>query len=153
MMALAESEALEVEGEPEETRPQPVYELPSGRPVGWWSPREVETAGEGWHASPMEDNEVGYRWRLLGGDGNEEFVEDVIMASEVRSPAVRFPGWAATAVGAGRPAGLLVEWLATTAAKADIPLWVPNLHHDALQLLLRLPGTFWVDGPAAPKPD
>ena len=54
------------------------------------------------------------------------------------------------AIGAGRPAGLLLERLAAAAANRGVPLWVPNVDSAALKLVLSQPGTIWVDGPAVP---
>jgi hypothetical protein len=131
---------------------QPVFELPSGRRVGCWSPVEGEQAPpRGWRAWPVSETSLGYQWRLRHADGGEDSVEDVLSADRVAVPALRIPGWVAAGIAEGRPAALMVERLAAAAARAGLPLWVPNVDRPALDLLLRLPGSFWVDGPAAPR--
>jgi hypothetical protein len=131
---------------------RPVYELPSGRHVGWWSssPSSPEADRE-WTATPAERTAAGFRWKLAHPNGSESTVDDVLRSDEVGPPAARLPGWVGVAIGAGRPAGLLLERLAAAAAERGVPLWVPNVDHAALNLVLRQPGTIWVDGPAAPS--
>ncbi len=130
---------------------RPVYELPSGRRVGWWrSSNSGAVPGTEWTATPAEPTTAGFRWRLTHPDGSESKVDDVLRSDDVESPAVRMPGWVGTAIDIGRPAGLLLERLAATAAERGVPLWVPNVDQAALALVLRQPGTIWVDGPAVP---
>ena len=74
-------------------------------------------------------------------------------SDDVGAAAVRLPGWIGIAIGAGRPAGLLLERIAAAASARGVPLWVPNVGTEALNLVLRQPGTVWVDGPAAPAAD
>jgi len=133
------------------TFPRPVYRLPSGQFEGWWAPSEIEawTPDRGWVATPHSVSEAGFRWRLEGGEGPSRWADDVFDATGAADVA-RLPGWVALGVGAGRPAGLLVERLAGAAEKNGIPLWVPNVDSVALQFLLRLPDVLWVDGPAVP---
>jgi hypothetical protein len=137
---------------PAEPPTQPVYELPSGRRVGCWSPVEgAQTPDNGWLAWPASETSVGYQWRLSHADGGEHSVEDALSTDRVAAPALRLPGWVAAGIAEGRPAALMVERLAAAAARAGLPLWVPNVDRPALDLLLRLPGSLWVDGPAAPR--
>jgi hypothetical protein len=136
------------------TAPQPVFEIPRGNPVGFWAPSAgTFEHGDGWLATPESANAVGFSWCLEDADGQRAAVHDVVDTGEIVSPAVRLPGWAGRDVGPGRPAGVLVEVLANASAREGIPLWVPNVSKEALGLLLRLPGVFWVDGPAAPSPE
>ncbi len=130
-----------------------VCELPSGRHVGRWSPADLGEGdhGPGWLAIPAGTTAHGFRWRLAGGDGEEEWLEDRISAGAGAGPAHRVPGWLAVEAGGGRPAGLLVERLAADAHRRGVPLWVPNVDQARLQFLLRLPGIFWVDGSAVPE--
>jgi len=65
--------------------------------------------------------------------------------------AVRVPGWASRGLRPGSPAGLLVTRIAEAASRRGIPLWIPNVDQEGLRLVLGLPGTIWVDGPAVPK--
>jgi hypothetical protein len=131
----------------------PVYELPSGARVGTWSRTNGRIASEGgWHAVPVGETPTGLQWRLTG-DGPDRVIDEVLEGVQIQREAVRVPGWVGVAVGRGRPAGLLVEVLAAAAARQGAPLWVPNIGQQALDMLLRLPGTFWVDGPAAPSAD
>jgi hypothetical protein len=74
----------------------------------------------------------------------------VLRPEDVEPPVARLPGWIGVSIGAGRPAGLLLERLAVAASERGVPLWVPNVDRMALNLVLGLPGTVWVDGPAAP---
>jgi hypothetical protein len=150
--ALLDGESESKESAWGEPRPQPVFELPSGRWVGCWHAAEQESADTRvWKATPQEPTSAGFRWRLTRRDDTIDVIDDVLDSSEVTFPATRISGWASITVGPGRPAGLLVERLASAAAKENVPLWVPNIGPEALDLLLRLPGTFWVDGPAAPR--
>jgi hypothetical protein len=134
------------------TMTQPVYELPSGRRVGCWSPSKPgQAAADGWVAWPEGETEVGYRWRLRHPNGGEQTIDDVLAVDTVDSPALRVPGWVTASLDTGRPAALVVEQLGEAAHRAGVPLWVANVNQQALELLLGLPGTLWVDGPAAPR--
>jgi hypothetical protein len=134
-------------------KPQPVHELPSGDPLGWWAPRVVATLPTGWLATPGETTGSGRGWVLRGGQGG--VVAEVLLHAEVEAVAderaVRVPGWVTIGLRSGTPAGLLVQRLAESAARRGVPLWVPNLDAEALRFVLRLPGTLWVDGPAVPR--
>ena len=131
--------------------PRPVYGLPGGQLEGWWAPSEPtgKTRNQGWIATPHSVSEAGFRWRLAGGDRGLRWADDVFDIGAAEDVA-RIPGWVALTVGAGRPAGLLVERLAAAAEKAGMSLWIPNVDPDGLQFLLRQPDVFWVDGPAVP---
>ncbi len=149
--ALADAEAAGVGEADSAMPPRPVHALPGGELVGWWSASEGDPArGPGWLAVPGDPTAAGFRWRVRGSDGSEVAVDDVLTTRDVTKPAARLPGWLGVAVGPGRPAGLLVASLAAETARRAIPLWVPNVDRAALALLLRLPGPFWVDGPATP---
>jgi hypothetical protein len=149
---LAESGAKGSTQLGEDAPARPVYELPSGRRVGWWSSSASgRVADDGWIATPEETTAAGLRWKLTGPDGSNWAANDVLRSDDVGSPAARLPGWVGVAIGAGRPAGLLLERLAAAAAAKGVPLWVPNVAHAALNLVLRQPGSIWVDGPAAPS--
>jgi hypothetical protein len=152
MKALADPDAA-VEFSPSPGAPFPVHELPSGSLLGAWMPPGSEAGfDKGWCARPAESTEVGFSWRLEGFEAEEHrMVEDVTASRQLAAPASRLPGWLAASVGAGRPAGLLAERLATAAARLQLPLWIPNVDQTALHLLLRLEGRFWVDGPAVPR--
>ena len=137
--------------EPGPASPRPVVELPSGARVGSWATAIPDSSEALWCAVPeLERGRV--RWRLAGGD-REVLVEEVTTVEEVRSHsvAVRFPGWLASTAAAGTPAGLLLTRLADAAARRGIPLWLPNVDRERLQLALRLGGTIWIDGPAVPE--
>jgi hypothetical protein len=132
--------------------PRPVYELPSGRRVGWWSSSETGPVGDAeWTATPAQPTAAGFGWKLSRPDGSESTLEDVLRSDDVGPPAARLPGWVGIAIGPGRPAGLLLERVAAAAAERGVPLWVPNVGRAALNLVLRQPGTIWVDGPSAPS--
>jgi hypothetical protein len=134
--------------------PRPVYALPSGRLVGRWSPGEpadIDLDDEIWLAIPDSSIDQGYRWRLETASGIR-WAEDVIEPTAA-SDVIRLPGWIATEIGPGRPAGLFAERIATQSDRLGVPLWVPNVDVDTLQFLLRLPGQLWVDGPAVPEAD
>jgi hypothetical protein len=132
--------------------PRPVHELPNGRRVGWWSPGDSDTQAREhqWLAVPVEMSEVGFRWRLRFPDGSQSEVVDALRTPSIPGAALRVPGWFAGRLVAGRPIGLLAARLATVAERLGLPLWVPNVRPGALEFLLRLPGTLWVDGPAVP---
>jgi hypothetical protein len=152
-LVSAEDEA----GPASEGFPRAVCELPSGRLMGGWAPAEPafdRKSGSAWLAVPEAATRHGFNWRLIGGEeqSGRVGVQDVLACGAGSSPALRVPGWCASEAGAGRPAGLLVERLAADAHRRGLPLWVPNVDHELLQFLLRLPGTFWVDGPAVPEP-
>jgi len=135
--------------------PQPVYELPQGRRVGWWTWEEDQAPSEGWLAAPAEVGKDRCRWELED-EGTPGIVEEVLSATEVAevegAAAIRAPGWACGGLRPGTPAGLLVTRLAEEAARRGLPLWIPNLDDDGLRFVLGLPGTLWVDGPAVPAP-
>lgn len=134
--------------------PEPVYELPTGRLVGWWSPGSVAEVAEGWIAVPVNVGGSGCRWRLSGGDGAAE-VAEVSVADDLAgiegSAAVRLPGSLTANLRPGTPAGVLLQRLADAAARRGVPLWVPNVDTEALRFLLSFPGILWVDGPAVPR--
>jgi hypothetical protein len=96
-------------------------------------------------------SEVGFRWRLRFPDGSQSEVVDALRTPSIPGAALRVPGWFAGRLVAGRPIGLLAARLATVAERLGLPLWVPNVRPGALEFLLRLPGTLWVDGPAVPR--
>ncbi len=133
--------------------PRPVHELPSGRRVGWWAPAACAAVagGEEWTAVPGEATAVGFRWLLQGPGGLPMAAADTLGTVTGPAAAARVPGWIVAGLGAGRPAGLLVERLASAAQRLGVPLWVPNVGAGALRYLLRLPGTLWVDGAAVPE--
>ena len=155
--AVAMTALAKVETTPSETPqtgfPASVWELPTGRQVGAWAPTEAwGHTGIGWLATPGGPTAQGFSWRLVDPSGEEGWVEDVLSTGAEAGSALRVPGWCASVAGAGRPAGLLVERLAADALRRGVPLWVPNVDQALLQFLLRLPGVFWVDGPAVPEP-
>jgi hypothetical protein len=106
--------------------------------------------GEEWTAVPGEATAVGFRWQLHVPGGSQVAVVDALESAMGPAAAVRVPGWIAGGLGAGRPAGLLVERLASATQRLGVPLWVANVGAGALRFLLRLPGTLWVDGAAVP---
>jgi len=132
--------------------PRPVHELPSGRRVGWWSPAACAAVagGEEWTAVPGEATAVGFHWQLHVPGGSQIAVVDALESAMGPAAAVRVPGWITGGLEAGRPAGLLVERLASAAHRLGVPLWFANVGAGALRFLLRLPGTLWVDGAAVP---
>jgi hypothetical protein len=134
--------------------PQPVCELPSGHPVGWWATRTRSRPPDtGWLANPAESIAAGFRWRLRSAGGTEQWVDDLAGAEQIvrrEAPATRLPGWAALGIGPGTPAGLLVRQLAEQARSTGAALWVPLVNQSTLRFLLRLRVTLWVDGPAVP---
>lgn len=157
MEALTRASAQEPVRDPAASGfPRPVHELPSGRRVGWWSPGPVQfdpPEGE-WLATPDDVSDAGFRWCLAGPQQAERRVDDVVDSgslAEGAAAALRVPGWISCSLAPGRPAGLLVERLAVVAARLAAPLWVPNMRSESLQLLLRLPGVVWVDGPVVPQ--
>ena len=134
----------------------PVHELPSGRQVGWWTSAGCdELPEEGlWYAAPASVNGTRYDWGFSGA------VDPIVLREALTSveidecsdePVVRMPGWAAQGLRSGSPAGLLARRLAESSSRLGVPLWIPNVDRDALQEVLRLPGTIWVDGPAVPR--
>jgi hypothetical protein len=134
---------------------KPVHELPHGGRVGWWAPHPPASTPEtGWLATPSAPTQLGYRWEMNVGSNETGFVADAttIEPDADRSPpALRVPGWIASGVRRGSPAGLLVEGMARHPARAGRPLWVPNVGVDSVRFLLSLPGPIWVDGPGVPK--
>ncbi|MFV2072292.1 MAG: hypothetical protein ACC742_06530 [Thermoanaerobaculales bacterium] len=141
------------EGAPVQIRAQPVHELPSGRLVGSWTIGTVKNPSSGWLGVPCSDGPPGC-WELHG-EGGISMAEEVLTPAEVQragnAVALRIPGWVARDMRVGSPAGLLVTALAGLAARSNRPLWIPNVHAEGLHFALRLPGTLWVDGPAAPR--
>jgi hypothetical protein len=133
---------------------EPVYELPSGRLLGWWASEPGPQRSGGWVASPERIEGGVCRWRLAG-TGSKQVVDEVLEIAELDrldgAEAVRVPGWLTVNLRPGTPAGLMVQRLADAAARRGLPLWVPNVDTDALRFALRLPGTIWVDGPAVPR--
>jgi hypothetical protein len=152
--ALVKGEAAADAEQVHATGSQPVYELPSGRLMGWWGPSRLDSPpGAGWFAAPEAENASGYRWRVTGAEDEPMIVDDVLLPTEVAPPAVRIPGWIAMGLAPGRPAALLVDTIADTSSRLGVPLWVPNVDQVALKLLLGKRGQIWVDGPAAPRAD
>lgn len=133
---------------------EPIYELPSGRRIGWWASEAGPKQPEGWVATPAEIVGSRCRWQLEGGP-KKSTVEDVFEGAEIEglrgAAAVRVPGLLTANLHPGTPAGLLVQRLADAAARLGSPIWVPNVDTEALRFALRLPGTVWVDGPAVPR--
>jgi hypothetical protein len=135
--------------------PQPVHELPHGRRVGWWQIRNDQKPEEkGWIASPVEAGAARCRWQLEGSEISGT-VEEVLGSDEVEGVdealALRVPGWASRDLRPGSPAGLLVTRIAEAASRRGLPLWIPGVGQEGLRLVLALPGTIWVDGPAVPS--
>ena len=133
----------------------PVHELPHGRRVGWWSlDVDKNLEDEGWIAAPVEVSSTRCRWRLESA-GTSGVVAEVLASDEIADLedvlAVRVPGWVSRGLRPGSPAGLLVTRIAEAASRLGLPLWIPNVDQDGLRLVLGLPGTIWVDGPAVPR--
>ena len=140
---------------PGQVPPQPIHELPHGRRVGWWMIRSGQKPEEeGWVATPVDVGAARCRWQLEGSEISGTVVE-VLGSEEVagveEAMAIRVPGWAARDVRPGSPAGLLVTRIAEAASRQGLPLWIPNVDQGGLRLVLGLPGTIWVDGPAVPS--
>jgi hypothetical protein len=142
-----------------QTKPRPVFELPSGRQVGLWRPgvsiSNDEIPPSGWIAAgPAEDGEGRTLWQLVAAGGPTGTVPEVTSAGEIatagEAPAVRMPGWATADLRAGTPGGLLLQRLLREAHVHGLALWVPNVTGVVLQRLLRLGGRVWADGPAVP---
>ncbi len=131
-----------------------VLDLPTGRCVGHWSPDAASRGtGGGWWATPMAIAGDGHRWRLTGIERREIEVVDALIdeaASDGPSPLLRVPGWVGSEIGCGRPAGLLIERMASTPTRLNRPLWVSNVDEAGVRWLLSLPGPIWVDGPGVP---
>jgi hypothetical protein len=135
--------------------PQPVHELPHGRRVGWWLMRDDrKPEEEGWVATPVEAGVARCPWRLHGAESSGT-VAEILGSEEVtgveEAVAVRVPGWASRDLRPGSPAGLLVTRIAEAASRRGLPLWIPGVDQEGLHLVLGLPGTIWVDGPAVPR--
>jgi len=134
--------------------PRPVYELPSGRHLGWWcSGPTTRRPASGWIALPELDVEHGVRWRLVTKQGEAGWVHDVVSADGITAAAphaVRMRGWTSSRVRPGSPAGLLAEHLIASARRQGRTVWLPNADQDAIDLVLRQGAPVWVDGPAAP---
>lgn len=135
--------------------PQPVHELPHGRRVGWWlTGGDQKPEEEGWVAAPVEAGAARCRWQLEGTESSGTVVE-VLASEEVagidQAVAVRVPGWASRDLRPGSPAGLLVTRIAEASSRRGLPLWVSGVDQEGLRLVLGLPGTIWVDGPAVPS--
>ena len=149
-LLAGEGQALSV-GPP---RRNPVHELPAGGQIGWWTPADCGVPANGWLATPEATTAMKCRWRITG-EGVDGIVQDVVTTAEIENAqetaAVRVPGWLSAGLRPGTPAGLLVTDLATAAANRGLPLWIPNVDGEALQMSLRLPGIIWVDGPAVPR--
>ncbi len=133
----------------------PVHELPHGRRVGWWAlDVNKEPDDEHWIARPVEKSSIRCRWHLEStepvGTVSEVLTSDEVAGSE-DVLAVRVPGWASREMRPGSPAGLLVTRIAEAASRRGLPLWIPNVDQEGLRLVLGLPGTVWVDGPAVPN--
>ncbi|NOZ79535.1 MAG: hypothetical protein GXP48_10235 [Acidobacteria bacterium] len=142
-----------------QTKPRPVFELPSGRQVGLWRPgvssSNDEIPSSGWIAiGPAEDGKGRVLWQLVAAGGAVGTVPEVTSARQIaragEAPAVRMPGWATADQRAGTPGGLLLQRLLREANANGLPLWVPNVTGAVLRRLLRLGGRAWVDGPAVP---
>ncbi|MDX2438389.1 MAG: hypothetical protein QNL88_15260 [Acidobacteriota bacterium] len=133
---------------------EPVYELPSGKLIGWWASEPGPKRPGEWVAAPVEISGPTCRWGLVGG-GEKSEVEDVLEVDSLNRlegvTAVRVPGSLTGGLRSGTPAGLLVQRLAEVAARRGLPLWLPNVDTEALRFALRLPGSVWVDGPAVPR--
>jgi hypothetical protein len=133
----------------------PVHELPHGHRVGWWGlDVKKRTEEDGWIAAPVEVSSARCSWRLESA-GTSGVVAEVLASDEIADledvRAVRVPGWASRGLRPGSPAGLLVTRIAEAASWRGLPLWIPNVDQKGLRLVLGLPGTIWVDGPAVPK--
>lgn len=133
----------------------PVHELPHGRRVGWWGLDVRETPEDkGWLGRPVDVSSNRCRWRLESTE-TSGIVAEVLASDEIASLedvlAVRVPGWASRGMRPGSPAGLLVTRIAEAASRQGLPLWIPNVDQEGLRLVLGLPGTVWVDGPAVPS--
>lgn len=137
---------------PGESKGIPVLELPSGRPVGRWSPTAAGGRGEGWTAVPELRGGDPDVWRLEDSEGSRLIRESAGSDELVRSdqPVLRVPGWVGAALQPGRPAALLVECLARNTARLGRPLWVPSVDAEGVRFLLGLSGPIWVDGPGVP---
>jgi len=132
-----------------------VHELPSGKRVGSWSPfAQRERPAAGWSATPVDTAGEGHRWRIEGVDGNSPVVVVDSCGSEPidggEASVIRVPGWIGAEIGPGRPAGVLVERLASGGARDGRPVWVSNVDDAGVQFLLGLPAPIWVDGPGVP---
>jgi hypothetical protein len=137
---------------------EPVYEIPSGRRVGWWSLKSSEEAApDGWLAVPEAAAGGVCRWRLEGGAEGPARVPEIVRTGDVpvtgEAAAARVPGWVAADLRPATPGGLLVERLARATEAAGIPLWVPNVTMEGLRFLLGVGTVMWVDGPAVPVGD
>ncbi len=133
----------------------PVHELPHGHRVGSWGlDVNKKPEDEGWIAAPAEISSTRCRWQLESNETSGIVVE-VRTSEEIADLedvlAVRVPGWASRGLRPGSPAGLLVTRIAEAASRRRLPLWIPNVDQEGLRLVLGLPGTIWVDGPAVPK--
>jgi hypothetical protein len=110
---------------------------------------------EGWVATPVEAGAARCSWQLEGSEISGT-VEEVLGSEEVEgvdeAVAVRVPGWATRDLRPGSPAGLLVTRISDAASRRELPVWIPGVDQEGLRLVLGLPGTIWVDGPAVPAP-
>lgn len=143
-----------VEGEAEDWGP--VFELPSGRYVGSWSPDgRGDPPATGWRAVPRSVERLGHCWQVRWREGEAETLVDVLdqRSEDDRDggAVVRVPGWLSSDLGPGRPASILVERLARRAIRRGIPVWVPGVAAADLQFLLRTGARLWIDGPAVPR--
>lgn len=151
---LALTAGSTTDGSSDSMSARPVHELPHGRRVGWWGVDVREKPEEdGWLARPMEVSSTCCRWRIESSE-TSGIVADVLTSDEVTGLAdvlaIRLPGWASRGLRPGSPAGLLVTRIAEAASRQGLPLWIPNVDQEGLRLVLGLPGTIWVDGPAVP---
>jgi hypothetical protein len=134
---------------------RPVYEIPSGRRLGWWStgPR-AQPAPDGWLAVPETGSGGVHGWRLGNVVDEPASVPEVVCTADIRAghgvASVRVPGWVAADLRSGTPGALLVEHLACAADTIRVPLWVPNVRSSGLRFLLGIGAVMWVDGPAVP---
>ncbi len=131
----------------------PVLEIPSGRTVGRWSLAPAAAGGSFWHAFPAEGDHDWGCWELVRDDGSSEIVVESTSSAldeAAGQSLIRAPGFVGADVRRGSPAGLLIERLASHAARAGRPIWVPSVDAEAVRFLLSLPGPIWVDGPGVP---
>ncbi len=137
------------------SRWRPVWEIPSGRRLGWWSVGDSACErGPGWRAQPSSPAPCGHRWRIIDGDDETREVPDVVDAGSLEAgpgDVVRVPARLAVALRTGSPAALAVARLAEEAERRRARVWVSGIDAEALGILLRLRQTMWVDGPAVPE--
>ncbi|MGD8439958.1 MAG: hypothetical protein PVG53_05445 [Holophagae bacterium] len=131
-----------------------VHELPSGHRVGVWRPFPCcDQPVEGWSATPVDIAGAGHCWRIDRPGGDSTMVVDTLVSGPddgTDRSVLRVPGWIGAEIGPGRPAGVLIERLASSGERDGRPLWVSNVDHAGVQFLLGLPAPIWVDGPGVP---